>query len=107
MAAGTAAATQTTTRSATSRSQTAWKQNAASVSLSRESRSASMPRVVAGAASGTTKRLATTPMSESWLKKATMIGVTASWAPTLTANDRASHTGHPHVDSHSASGGPR
>ena len=44
-----------------------------------------MPRVVAGAASGTTKRLATMPISESWLKNASMMGVTASWAPTLTA----------------------
>ncbi len=66
-----------------------------------------MPRVVAGAASGTTKRLATMPISESWLKNASITGVTASWAPALTASDRASHTGQPQVESRSASGGPR
>ena len=49
-----------------------------------------MPSVVPAAASGTTTRLAAMPTSESWLKWASMTGVTAAWAPTLTATAVAS-----------------
>ncbi len=54
-----------------------------------------MPSVVATAASGTTARLATTPISESWLKWATMSGVTTACAPRLTAIAAASQGGAP------------
>ena len=65
MAPGMAAATHTTVRRATRISQSALKQSPASVSLTSEIESASIPSVVAGAASGTTRRFARTPISES------------------------------------------
>ncbi len=58
-----------------------------------------MPSVVATAASGTTARFATTPISDSWLKWAAISGVTAAWAPTLTATPAASQRGQPRASS--------
>ena len=55
--------------------------------------------MVAAPASGTTRRFATTPTSESWLKWAAMIGVTAHWAVRLTAMGTASHGGQPWASS--------
>lgn len=65
MAAGSAAATETTARSAIRTSQSVWKSSAARTPEASSTSSVSMPRVVATAASGTTSRLATTPISES------------------------------------------
>ncbi len=68
---------------------------------------AAMPSVVATAASGTTARLATTPISESWLKCAAMSGVTAACAPRLTAAAPASQGGQPRTVRRSVSHGVR
>ena len=66
-----------------------------------------MPSVVPTAASGTTTRLAATPTSESWLKWASMTGVTAAWAPRLTAAAVASQPGQPHPESQPVMAGVR
>ncbi len=65
MAAGRALASETIQRSAISTSQSAWKRSPAPAPETSSTSSASMPRVVATAARGTTTRLATTPISES------------------------------------------
>ena len=95
MAPGMAAAAQTTTRNAMSNSQSVLKSRLAAVSLASWVKRASIPSVVVGPASGTTRRLAATPMRESWLKWASMIGVTGSWAARLTATAAASQCGQP------------
>ena len=58
-----------------------------------------MPSVVPAAASGTTTRFAAMPTSESWLKWASMTGVTAAWAATLTDTAVASQPGQPRPSS--------
>jgi len=65
----------------------------AALSLAAWTTRASIPSVVAGPARGTTRRLAATPMSESWLKWASMMGVTGSWAARLTATAAANQCG--------------
>ena len=86
---GTAAAAATAPRRPSSTGHAAANSHPATVALSGPTATATRPRTVARPASGTTTRLASTPMVESWLKWARPIGSTASWAATLIASAAA------------------
>ena len=107
MAHGSRAAAQTTARSAARSSQTKLNSADATTSLAAATARARRPSDVPPAASGTTSRFAATPASESWLKCASITGVTAACAPALTAMACASERGHPQAASRSVAAGAR
>ena len=71
-------------RSIPTRSDAASKNHAPTVSLTAARATPASPTTVATAASGTTARFATMPITETWLKWTSAIGSTASCAATLT-----------------------